>query len=98
MKQRERERHEERDRERAREYVVLTCSAVFSRFSISKLLVRDVGLATPSPDMPPPPATTVSCDMPGSTNEGAGELSASGEYRSLPVPSTQEEREREEGV
>lgn len=78
--------------------MVLTCSAVFSRFSISKLLVRDVGLATPSPDMPPPPATTVSCDMPGSTNEGAGELSASGEYRSLPVPSTERERERGRSV
>ena len=58
---------------------LLTCSAVFSRFSISKLLVRDVALV--------PAAINCCAASVGSTNEGAGELSASGEYKSLPVPS-----------
>lgn len=43
-----------------------TCSAVFKRFSISKLLVREVCL-TPC---------SIAC---GSFDDGAGELSASGE-------------------
>lgn len=57
-----------------------TCSAVLSRFSISKLLVREVGLV----------ATATICAGVGSTDDGAGELSASGEYKSLPVPSVKE--------
>lgn len=40
--------------------------------------MRDVGLV-PAPGTKPVTG--------GSTNEGAGELSASGEYKSLPVPS-----------
>lgn len=57
-----------------------TCSAVLRRFSISKLLVREVGLVA---------AATI-CAGVGSTDDGAGELSASGEYKSLPVPSVKE--------
>lgn len=48
-----------------------TCSAVFSKFSISKLLVRLVCL-TP---------VGIFC---GSFDDGAGELSTSGEKTSLP--------------
>lgn len=55
--------------------VNLTCSAVFNRFSISKLLVRLVCLT-------PPPDCALFC---GSVDEGAGELSTSGENISLPI-------------
>lgn len=49
--------------------------------------MREVGLV-------PAPGTSVAG---GSTNEGAGELSASGEYKSLPVPSKEyiEEEKRQ---
>lgn len=48
--------------------MLLTCSAVFNKFSISKLLVRDVCLFP----------NDIIC---GSADEdGAGELSTSGEY------------------
>lgn len=51
--------------------MLFTCSAVFSKFSISKLLVRLVCL-TP---------VGMFC---GSVDDGAGELSTSGENTSLP--------------
>lgn len=54
---------------------LITCSAVFKRFSISKLLVRLVCL-TP---------TGRFC---GSIDDGAGELSTSGENTSLPIGNT----------
>lgn len=47
--------------------------------------MREVGLV-------PAPGTSVAG---GSTNEGAGELSASGEYKSLPVPSKEYIEEEE---
>lgn len=50
----------------------ITCSAVFNRFSISKLLVRLVCLT----------ADGMFC---GSVDDGAGELSTSGENVSLTI-------------
>lgn len=52
-----------------------TCSAVFNRFSISKLLVRLVCFT----------ADGMFC---GSADDGAGELSISGENVSLPIEET----------
>lgn len=64
-----------------------TCSAVLSRFSISKLLVLEDGLIfAVAPEAVVVVATgTVNTEF-VSVNDGTGEVSTSGEYKSLPEP------------
>lgn len=62
---------EEKDVKKNKSKHLITCSAVFNKFSISKLLVRLVGLVP----------VWIFC---GSADDGAGELSTSGENTSLP--------------